>query len=648
MKFQPWRSSQLAGLLHLALCVLSFAYGAPPAADPARPLTGEVVILPRGIPDPLEPLNRVVWAVNKGVMTRVIRPTSRVYRFIVAKPVRTSVGNFGKNLTYPGRLINNLLQGRWTGARDESYRFACNSTAGIGGLFDVGTRWNIPKSDADFGQTFGQWGWQPHFFLMLPLFGPSSDRDTVGLAADTAANPLLYVSPYEFEAERPLTYLGPYTYFTYVDMYNNLSDTVGEFVRFSQASADPYADIQYAQAFSRSSRAMDLQVKGPADPATRETLEAVLVTYKDPEFLVHGKTRSVLIPTTVRQLQFTYWLQPGAAPMVYIVPGLGAHRLSQPSVALAELAYRNGYSVVSVSSAFHPEFMEHASTVAMPAYLPADGHDMHVALTAIDRRLEALHPGRLGVRALLGHSMGAMHTLFIAATVTNQPSLMRFDRYVAVNNPVRLMAGVARLDEFYQAPLDWPRGERDSNLENTLLKAVALTRGEFTPPSLPFSAIESKFLVGLTFRFMLRDVIYSSQRRSNQAVLLHLLTHFRRAPAYQEIIHYSYGDYLERFVVPYYESRGVAAPAAKTLDSAGDLRTYEAGLRANPDIRLVVNENDFLLGAADLAWLRAMFPPAHLTVFDHGGHSGNLGDPAMQRAILNALADLKTSPRTSN
>ena len=80
-----------------------------------------------------------------------------------------------------------------------------------------------------------------------------------------------------------------------------------------------------------------------------------------------GKTRSVLIPATDKKLKFTYWLQPGKAPVVYILPGLGSHRLAQASVALAELVYSNGYSAVCVSSAFHSEFMEHASTAALPA-----------------------------------------------------------------------------------------------------------------------------------------------------------------------------------------------------------------------------------------------------------------------------------------
>ena len=370
-----------------------------------------------------------MWGFNKGVMKGVIKPTSKVYRLVVVKPLRTGIGNFGRNLTYPGRLINNVLQGKWTGARDESYRFACNTTVGVAGVFDVGTKWKIPKSDADFGQTFGQWGWKPQCFIMLPIFGPSNERDTLGLAADTAANPLLYIAPYEFVANNPMTYLGPYSYFSYAVMYNDLSDTVGEYLRFSQAAMDPYSEIQYAWTFARANRVADFQVKGKQDEASLETLESVFFTYKDPEFPGQGKTRSVRIPATGRKLKFTFWLQPGKAPMVYIVPGLGSHRLAQPSLALAELVYKNGFSAVCLSSAFNSEFMEHASTAAMPAYLPVDGHDVHVALTEMNRRLEALYPDRMGDKALMGYSMGALHSLFVAATEpTNQSPLIKFDR----------------------------------------------------------------------------------------------------------------------------------------------------------------------------------------------------------------------------
>jgi ABC-type transporter lipoprotein component MlaA/pimeloyl-ACP methyl ester carboxylesterase len=584
-----------------------------------------------------------MWAFNKGLMTDAVKPTSKVYRFVVVKPIRTGIGNFGKNLTYPGRLINNLLQGKWSGARDESYRFVCNTTVGVGGFFDVGTKWKIPKSDADFGQTFGQWGWKPACFLMLPIFGPSNERDTIGLAADTAANPLIYIAPYKFVANDPLTYLGPYTYFTYAVMYNDLADSVDEYVRFSQAEMDPYSEIQYAWTFARANRVANFQVKGKQDKASLETLESVFFTFKDPEFPDRGKTRSVLIPATGRKLKFTFWLQPGKANVVYIVPGLGSHRLAEPSLALAELVYKNGFSAVCVSSPFNSEFMEHASTAAMPAYLPVDGHDLHVALTEIDHRLNTLYPDRVGNKALMGYSMGAFQSLFVAATEpTNQLPLIKFDRVVAINTPVRMAYGISKLDEFYRAPLNWPDAERADDIENTFLKVAALSKLSLTPrSSLPFSAIESKFLIGMTFRFMLRDIIYSSQRRNNEGVLQHRIRNFRRTPVYQEILKYSYQDYFEKFAVPYYQARGMASPAAETLEKAGDLRTYDAGLRANPDIRIIVNQNDFLLTDEDLAWLHATFAPEQLTVFAQGGHLGNLSNPTVQKAILAALTPMK-------
>lgn len=116
----------------------------------------EAVVLPASISDPIEPFNRIVYGFNKGIMTGVMQPSAKVYRFIVFKPVRTGINNFGRNLTFSGRLANNLLQGKWTGARDETYRFCCNTTVGVAGLRDVATHWRIPKSDADFGETFGK------------------------------------------------------------------------------------------------------------------------------------------------------------------------------------------------------------------------------------------------------------------------------------------------------------------------------------------------------------------------------------------------------------------------------------------------------------------------------------------------------------
>ena len=626
----------------------------PPSSptEPARNASlhesagAEVVVLPESVPDPLEPANRIIYAFNKGLMTGAVKPTAKVFRFIVVMPVRKGIDNFGKNITYPGRLINNLLQGRWAGARDETYRFGCNTTVGVAGFVDVASKWNIPKADADFGQTFGQWGWNPQFYVMLPIFGPSNERDTIGLAADTAANPLTYIAPYPTRTPGYLTYVSPYTYISYGILYNDLTDTVDDYVRVAQSEMDAYSELQYAWTFVRKNRVADFEVKGKPDAASLETLETVFFTFKDPEFPGRGKTRSVLIPATGRKLKFTFWLQPKKAPVVYIVPGLGSHRLAASALALAELVYQHGFSAVCVSSTFNFEFMESASTAAVPAYMPVDVHDLHVALTEIDRRLEKLYPERLGPKALMGYSMGAFESLFMAATEsTNQAPLIKFDRYVAINSPVCLLYGISKLDEYFQAPLAWPAAERATNIENTFLKVAALSKTSLTPQtSLPFSGIESKFLIGMTFRLILRDAIYSSQQRNNLGVLEHPIRKWRRVPLYQEILQYSYQDYLQKFLIPYYWTWGIELSAPDVLANASSLRTYAAGLQANPNVRLIVNRDDFLLPDEDLAWLKTTFAEDQLTVFEQGGHLGNLSRPTVQKAILGALAGLQSSP----
>lgn len=637
---KPWRS---LGSVILSLGLV-LGFRSPAAAILAEP-TADTMVLPASVPDPIEPFNRAMWVFNREVLRVVIQPTSRVYRLVIVKPVRNCIGNFGRNLTYPGRLINNLLQEKWPGARDETSRFLCNSTVGVLGLFDVGTRWKIPKSDADFGQTLGQWGWRPQCYLMLPIFGPSNERDTVGLAADSAADPLLYISPYRLVADNPLTYLGPYSYFTYAVMYNNLSDKVDEAVRFSQSEADPYSEIQYAWTFVRANRVADFQVKGRPDPTSLETLESVFFTYQNPDFPDMGRTLAVRIPATGKHLKFTCWMQPGRAPVVYIVPGLGAHRMEKTALAMAELVFKHGFSAVCLSSPFHPEFMEHAGTTALPGYLPVDGHDLQVALTGVGDRLQALYPGRMGAATLLGYSMGAQEILYVAATApTNTEPLLRFDRYLAISPPVRLLHGVDELDGFFRAPLEWPAAERNADMENTFLKVAALSQAKLTPETtLPFSSIESRFLVGLVFRFTLRDTIYSSQHRHNLGILHHALWDFRRDPVNQEILGFSFRDYFDRFVVPYYQDCGLAAPVAQTIQTGGDLHTYEAALRNNPALHIIVNQNDFLLSDDDLSWLRATFSKEKLTIFPQGGHLGNLSNPNVQKTVLSALAGWPTS-----
>jgi len=144
--------------------------------------------------DPIEPINRGFFGLNEVLDTIAFKPISTVWNTVVPKPVRTGVSNVFSNLDDVFIGANHLLQGRGKDAMTDFSRVLINSTVGIGGLIDVASTQNLQKGEGDFGQTLGVWGVGPGFYLVLPLMGPSTARDTVGRAARVASDPRTYMA----------------------------------------------------------------------------------------------------------------------------------------------------------------------------------------------------------------------------------------------------------------------------------------------------------------------------------------------------------------------------------------------------------------------------------------------------------------------
>lgn len=115
---------------------------------------------------------------NEDVDTALAKPIATAYKEVAPQFLRTGVSNFFSNLTYPWTVINSVLQLKGQAAVESAMRFSVNTTFGLGGLLDIATEMNIEQHRADFGQTLGYWGVQPGPYLVLPLFGPSTLRDT--------------------------------------------------------------------------------------------------------------------------------------------------------------------------------------------------------------------------------------------------------------------------------------------------------------------------------------------------------------------------------------------------------------------------------------------------------------------------------------
>lgn len=140
--------------------------------------------------DPIEGVNRHIFAVNLALDTFILRPVSVVYREFMPDPGKDMVRNFVHNLKLPFTAINDLLQGEPDRAETAMSRFLVNSTMGVGGLFDAATGLGLDYHEEDFGQTLAVHGSEEGPYLMLPIFGPSNLRDAIGLVVQYFADPV--------------------------------------------------------------------------------------------------------------------------------------------------------------------------------------------------------------------------------------------------------------------------------------------------------------------------------------------------------------------------------------------------------------------------------------------------------------------------
>ena len=143
-------------------------------------------------PDPWEGFNRKVFVFNDTLDTYLMRPVAKGYRAVTPDPVETGVSNVFKNLLEVRNVVNDVLQGKWGQAANDTGRFLVNSTVGLVGIFDVAQHWGMPRGDGeDFGQTFATWGAGQGPYIVLPLFGSSTLRDAAGMPLNVLVHPLL-------------------------------------------------------------------------------------------------------------------------------------------------------------------------------------------------------------------------------------------------------------------------------------------------------------------------------------------------------------------------------------------------------------------------------------------------------------------------
>jgi len=208
----------------------------PPADDDFNLIEDQLAQQQVKVADPLKPLNRAMHNVNDKLYFSVLRPVARACKKAVPKPARISIRNFFNNLTTPARYVSCLLQGKRKAAGTELHRFALNTTVGVLGFVDPAQeKWKLAPTDEDLGQTLGKWGVGNGVYVVLPLLGPSTVRDTLGLIGGQLLNPVRYVEPAEVSLAISAGKIA-----------NENTFTIGRYESFKSAAVDPYTAMRQA------------------------------------------------------------------------------------------------------------------------------------------------------------------------------------------------------------------------------------------------------------------------------------------------------------------------------------------------------------------------------------------------------------------
>lgn len=189
------------------------------------------------IADPLEPFNRAMYHFNDKLYFWMLKPVAQGYKKVVPETARVSVKNFFSNLGFPVRFLSCLLQADFSGAATEIGRFGINTVWGIGGLMDpaASKELDLQKQETDLGLTLAFYGVGHGFYIVWPIWGPSSPRDSLQIAGDYFLYPVSYIRPW-YAATGVISYM----------MVNNTSLKIGEYESLKGAAIDPYVAMRDA------------------------------------------------------------------------------------------------------------------------------------------------------------------------------------------------------------------------------------------------------------------------------------------------------------------------------------------------------------------------------------------------------------------
>ena len=398
--------------------------------------------------------------------------------------------------------------------------------------------------------------------------------------------------------------------------------------------------LLFGSLFISRAQAFDISLTNfPAQNPFVDTLRYSLVKMTNPKFYFAGKKRKIkmLLGQEKTKLGYKVWMQKDPAPMVVLLPGLGANYVDTGPAAIGEFIYNQGFSVILVSSAFNWEFVINASTVGAPGYTPQDAQDIYSSLQLILQDVKNKYgDDRITETILTGYSLGGLHTSFIA-DIDSREQKINFDRFVAISPPVNVMHAMLMLDSLYSQWQEWSEEQLEEK-KNRAVKLYESTseNGVQDESELSVTSEEAQFAIGLLYRINLNEVIKAIHAKRDMGILSRPFSTLSRQKLEREIERYGYYNYALTFVKHVNSNVWTDSLPLKELNFQASLPAIQKTLMFNPKLTVLHSDNDWLVTDYDRQWLRKVMKD-RLVMLDHGGHLGYFYRPDAQKIIVGLL-----------
>ena len=354
------------------------------------------------------------------------------------------------------------------------------------------------------------------------------------------------------------------------------------------------------------------------------------ITVREPEVMVFEDRPIPDILWYSKKLRYSIAAQDRAAPLIFLVAGMGAGHNDPKSQFLQRVFFKAGFHVVCLPSATHPNFIPAASGSGIPGFLREDARDLYRTMELIirDIREEVTITGF----HLAGYSLGAAHAAFLAE-LDDKLGLFRFKRVLLINPPVSLYHAADILDEMIKKI---PGGEENFEefFDNAFKAFSAIYRldervdftGDFLFRGRKPNDENLAALIGLSFRLAVANLTFTTDVFTNAGYIkpknLELSTTDSLTDYFKVADLVKFMDYFRDLLAPYYMEQMPGMTEQQMIEQLS-LRSIEPFLRSSSSVSLVHNADDLLLAPGDIDYLREVFG-SRATIYPRGGHCGNI------------------------